>query len=99
MSEGYCIDADNKFIGKFALTELLPVSRQVSLQQHLMTNPVKLNYAASVLQAMEIASNFVGETTPVIDEENGFMVGVVSEANIFDAYLATQSRVHDLEHS
>ena len=64
-----------------------------------MINPVKLNYAASVLQAMEIASNFVGETIPVIDEENGFMVGVVSEANIFDAYLATQSRVHDLEHS
>jgi hypothetical protein len=26
------------------------------------------------------------------------MVGVVSEADIFDAYLATQSRVHDLEH-
>ena len=99
MSEGYCIDADNKFIGKFALTELLSVPRQVSLQQHLMTNPVRLNYAASVLQAMEIASNFVGETIPVIDEENGFMVGVVSEANIFDAYLATQSRVHDLEHS
>jgi len=99
MSEGYCIDADNKFIGKFALTELLSVPRQVSLDQHLMTNPVKLNYAASVLQAMEIASNFVGETIPVIDEEKGFMVGVVSEANIFDAYLATQSRVHDLEHS
>ena len=33
MSEGYCIDADNKFIGKFALTELLPVPRQSSLEQ------------------------------------------------------------------
>lgn len=98
MSEGYCIDADNKFIGKFALTELLSVPRQASLEQHLMTKPVMLSHDASVLQAMEIASNFVGETIPVVNEENGHMIGVVSEANIFDAYLTTQSQVHNLEH-
>ena len=92
------IDANNKFIGKFALTELLSVPRQASLEQHLMTKPVVLNHAASVLKAMEIASNFVGETIPVVNEKNGLLVGVVSEANIFDAYLATQSRVHNLEH-
>ena len=97
-SEGYCIGADKKFIGKFALPELLPVSRQGSLVKHLMTDPVVLSHDASVLQAMEVASNFVGETIPVINHENGRLVGVVSEANIFDAYLATQSRVHDLEH-
>ena len=50
-----------------------------------MTKPVILNHDASVLQAMEIASNFVGEAIPVVNEENGLMVGVVSEANIFDA--------------
>ena len=59
--------------------------RQASLEQHLMTKPVMLNHDASVLQAMEVASNFVGETIPVVNEENGLMVGVVSEANIFDA--------------
>ena len=48
------------------------------------------------LQAMEVASNFVGETIPVIQNENNTIVGVVSEADIFDAYLVTQSRVHDL---
>ena len=42
MSEGYCIDADNKFIGKFALTELLAVPSQASLEQCLMTDPVML---------------------------------------------------------
>ena len=99
MSEGYCIDAGNKFIGKFALTELLAAPRQVSLEQCLMTDPVMLDHAASVLQAMEVASNFVGETIPIINEETGLMIGVVSEANIFDAYLTTQSQVHDLEHN
>ena len=99
MSEGYCIDANNKFIGKFALTELLAAPRQASLEQCLMTDPVMLDHAASVLQAMEVASNFVGETIPIINEETGLMIGVVSEANIFDAYLTTQSQVHDLEHN
>ena len=47
---------------------------------------------------MEIASNFVGETIPVVNNENRQLVGVVSEGDIFNAYLVTQSRVHDLEH-
>ncbi len=34
-----------------------------------------LDHAASVLQAMEVASNFVGETIPVINEETGLMIG------------------------
>jgi len=99
VSEGYCMDDDEKFIGKFALPELLCAPRQALLAQHLVTDPVVLNHDASVLQAMEVASNFVGETMPVIHRESGQIVGVVSEADIFDAYLATQSRVHDLEHN
>ena len=93
------MDDDAKFIGKFALPELLCAPRQAVLAQHLVTDPVVLNHDASVLQAMEVASNFVGETIPVIHHESGQIVGVVSEADIFDAYLATQSRVHDLEHN
>jgi CIC family chloride channel protein len=98
MSEGYCVDSDNQFIGKYALVELLSAPRQAKLAQHLVTDPVLLNHDASVLQAMEVASNFVGETMPVVQQENGRMVGVVSEADIFEAYLATHSHVHDLEH-
>jgi CIC family chloride channel protein len=98
MSEGYCIDADQQFIGKYALHELLSAPRQSGLARYLIADPVVLDYDASILQAMEVASNFVGESIPVIQQENGRMIGVVSEADIFSAYLATQSRVHALEH-
>ena len=98
-SEGYCIDADNRFLGKYTLPELLSAPKQAKLSECLVTDPVVLNHDASVLQAMEVASNFVGETIPVIQNENNTIVGVVSEGDIFDAYLATQSRVRDLEHS
>ena len=98
MSEGYCIDANQQFIGKYVLSELLSAPRQSGLAQYLLANPLVLDHEASILQAMEVASNFVGESIPVIQQESGRMVGVVSEADIFSAYLATQSRVHDLEH-
>jgi CIC family chloride channel protein len=98
MSEGYCIDANQQFIGKYALPELLSAPRQSGLAQYLVANPLVLDHDASILQAMEVASNFVGESIPVIQQENGRMVGIVSEADIFSAYLATQSRVHTLEH-
>lgn len=98
-SEGYCMSADKKFIGKFVLPELLSASRHSELEEQLMNDPVVLNHDVSVLQAMEIASNFVGETIPVINHKNGLLVGVVSEADIFDVYLATHSRVRDLEHN
>ena len=50
-------------------------------------------------QAIEVASDFVGEAIPVVNRNTNEFIGVVSEADIFQAYLATQTRIHDLEHS
>ena len=97
-SEGYCIGEDKAFIGKYAITMLLNAPPKAEVKKYLLEDPVFLNHDASLLQAMEVASNFVGETIPVVDKENGQLVGVVSEGDIFNAYLTTQSRVHDLEH-
>ena len=60
--EGYCVAADNKFLGKYTLPKLLSAPKQAKLCEYLITDPVVLNHDASVLQAMEVASNFVGET-------------------------------------
>jgi len=98
-SEGYCVGKDNHFIGKCSLQELLMAPEKASLDRHLINDPVILNHDASILQAMEVASSFIGETIPVVDRESETIIGVVSEADIFDAYLATQNRVHDLEHN
>jgi CIC family chloride channel protein len=97
-SEGYCIGKNNTFIGKYTITMLLDAPPKASIKKYLMHDPVYLSHDASLLQAMEIASNFVGETIPVVNNENRQLLGVVSEGDIFNAYLVTQSRVHDLEH-
>ena len=97
-SEGYCLGKDNDFLGKCSLQQLLLARQGDKLGAHLMTDPVILNHDASVMQAIEVASDFVGEAIPVVNRNHNEFIGVVSEANIFQAYLATQTRIHDLEH-
>ena len=46
----------------------------------LMTDPVILNHDASVMQAIEVASDFVGEAIPVVRTVMTMkFIGVVSE--------------------
>jgi CIC family chloride channel protein len=97
--EGYCIDADDTFRGKVSLQDLLPVAHRTRLNDCMDQDPLLINHDASVLQAIEVASEFVGETIPVVDQKQQRLIGVVSEADIFAAYLAVQHRIRDLEHS
>ena len=62
-----------------------------------MENPISIKNDASLQQAIEIASNFVGESIPVIDREFNSLRGVVTEADLFKLYLTLQSKVADLE--
>jgi len=46
---------------------------------------------------MKIAIDFVGEAIPVIDPNNQQLVGVVSEADLFQAYSSITQRVREIE--
>ena len=97
-SEGYCLRDNGAFIGKCNLYDLITAPQDQAIKRYLMSTPIYLKDNASIMQSIEIASKFVGETIPVIDQGTGHLVGVVSEADIFEAYLATQNHVRDLEH-
>ena len=62
-----------------------------------MKDPIHLKRDASLLQAIEVASTFVGEHIPVIDLDTGVMIGIVTEADLFQAYLDLQTSIVDLE--
>ena len=51
----------------------------------------------SLLVAIEKASNFVGESIPVINSD-GVLVGVVTEADLFASFLQTQKSITAIEH-
>jgi chloride channel protein, CIC family len=97
VTESYVLDKNDKFKGKLTLHLLLAVSPDSQVIQHIESNPISIKHDASLQQAIEIASNFVGENIPVIDRDNNVLLGVVTEADLFKLYLGLQGRVADLE--
>lgn len=98
VSESYLLD-EKRFIGKLTLHELLQQPDDISLTEAADTAAISIKHDASLMQAIEIASTFVGESIPVIDRDTGEMLGVVTEGDIFGLYLSTQNRITDLERS
>lgn len=96
-TEAYLLTDDGKFFGKASLSDLVRVPGGDAVSSYADKNPQLIKHDDSLQQAIEIASNFIGESIPIIDLENNRLIGVVSEADIFQGYLNLQSNVVDLE--
>ena len=99
VSEGYIIDKNGEFCGKVSLHALLVVAGNTSVRAVLDANPIIIKDDASLQQAIELASGFVGESIPVVDVNTNRMLGVVTEADLFSLYLSLQTKIVDLERS
>ena len=97
-SEGYCVNNQNKFIGKFLLVELLGADENLALVDFCLSAPIVLSESNSVLDAVKIATDFVGESMPVLSSDTGQVLGVISEADIFKAYINVQKEASKIEH-
>ena len=75
------------------------VKKSDYVKSHFEGDSKSIKLDASVMQAIEVASDFVGESIPVISRSDGILAGVVTEADIFQAYMSTQVRINDLERS
>ena len=98
-SEAYCIDSNGRFLGKCKLSEIVHAKKSSYAKSHLEGDSKSIKLDASIMQAIEVASDFVGESIPVISRSDGKLAGVVTEADIFQAYMSTQVRINDLERS
>ena len=98
-ADGYILDEEGMFCGKVTLPTLLEARSRATLSKLVQTDPISIKHDASLQQAIEIASGFVGESIPVIDRDSGRMHGIVTEADLFNLYLSLQSRIADLERS
>ncbi|MDB4858306.1 chloride channel protein, partial [Alphaproteobacteria bacterium] len=78
-SEAYCIDKKGKFLGKCKLSEIACAVKNKTISNFLEKEPTSIKLDASILQAIEVASDFVGESIPVISRLDGKLAGVVTE--------------------
>ena len=98
-TEAYVLDDKGLFRGKISLHKLLAGAGASSVDVLCDAAPISIKHDASLQQAIEVASRFVGESIPVINRETGEMMGVVTEADLFQLYLNLQTRIADLERS
>ena len=94
-TEVYLLNEDSTLYGKLDLQNLM--SNQSDYENNLDLDPLKFDTSNSLVEALEIATEFVGESIPVVNRETGEMLGVVTEADLFQLYLSLQTRIADLE--
>lgn len=97
VTEAYLLDDKNIFLGKIIITDIVKEPPDALAINFCLDNPLSIKSDASLQQCIEVASEFVGETIPIIDRKSSTLMGVVSEADIFQAYLKLQNIVIDLE--
>ena len=96
-TEAYCLSQEGNLEGKLSIIHLIDADTNQAVQEIMDRTPLRLKSDQNMLEAIEVASGFVGETIPVIEEPSGKMIGVVSESNLFSAYLDIQEQVQDVE--
>jgi len=85
-TEAYVCDASDRLIGKVDIHSLAQAS---SLEQALDREPISLQADDRLTQAMTTASNFIGESIPVVRQ--GRLIGALSEGDIFNKVLQIQA--------
>ena len=96
-TEAYVVDKGNHFLGKLLINDLINTKGSKSVLDYLKRDPLILNPDLSVLQSIEACRTFVGESIPIVDPESKTFKGVISEADLFSAYLDLDKQIKDLE--
>ena len=60
-------------------------------------NEILLTDEDSILQGIETCKNFVGESIPVVNKETHNFVGIITESDLFKAYLDLNRQIRNLE--
>jgi CIC family chloride channel protein len=96
-TEAYVVAKDHHYIGKVNIMDLLEAKPDDALSNYVDHNALSIKADASLLQCIEAASSFVGESIPIVDRDTLELKGVVTEGDLFTAYLELQNTITDIE--
>ena len=97
VTEAYLIDEQGIYQGKIRLVDLLANTAQKQCYILRENNEVLLTDTDSVLQGIETCKNFIGESIPVINKDKNTLTGIITESDLFTAYLDLNRQIRDLE--
>ncbi len=96
-TEAYLVDEWGKYQGKIRLVDLMANTAQKQCYILRENNEILLTDVDSILQGIETCKDFVGESIPVINNETNTLVGIITESDLFKAYLDLNRQIRDLE--
>ncbi len=82
MTEAYIVDDEQHLIGKLSIHNLLEDTHYLD---HLDREPLNLTVSQPLTEALEIASEFVGESIPILEGEK--LTGAINEGDLFKKIL------------
>ena len=93
-TEAYICDEDRTLVGKVTIHSITGIE---NLLEGIDKDPIVIPSSSNLNQARSIASDFVGESIPVIEE--GKLVGALTEGDIFTQVLELEDKIrqHDSE--
>lgn len=83
ITEAYIVNEDRTLHGKLDLQTL--ISNQDDFENNLDLDPVKFDTSNSLVEALEIATGFVGESIPIMDGKQ--FKGAITEGDLFKKVL------------
>ena len=92
-TEVYFVNDNGLLLGKTKVNALLQKKNTTLIED---TSPLTLNINLNVSDAIVKVSNFVGESIPVVDND-GKLLGVLNEADLFLQYLKVQDEISLIE--
>ena len=96
-TEAYLVDEKGIYRGKIRLVDLMTNTAQKQCHILRENNEILLTDVDSVLQGIETCKDFVCESIPVINQEKNELVGIITESDLFKAYLDLNRQIRDLE--
>ena len=96
VTEVYLTNDKKEFLGKVLLGNLTKTSTSNAIDE-IEKKPLLIYSNSSVLDAIKIASDFVGESIPIIDRTNNRLQGIITESDLLKAYLSIQKETQKIE--
>ena len=93
MTEAYIVDDEQLLLGKINVLSL--VEDRDNYMNKMEKSPVTLSSDNALTEAIEIASNFVGESIPIVEEKR--LVGAITEGDLFTKVLALEDDLRNEE--
>ena len=93
VTEAIVKNIDDEYVGKIMFHDI--IDNKLNLTAEYLADRKSLVFEShqSLVECIEMASNFVGEFIPVRDKNSKKYIGSVAEADLFQAYLKLQNQV------